>query len=126
VFDFGWQQAPRGWGSNGESAMRLQMHATDPDLLEPLEGSPESKGCIRIPAALDVFIDRYAILDADYEEAAASGKPSWILRRDREPTPWSGRYLVILDSERSERPVWSPPRLRHQAGSGPCREEKAE
>lgn len=125
VFDFGWQQAARGWGRDGESAMRLQMHATDPDMLEPLEGSPESKGCIRIPAALDVFIDRYGILDADYEEAVASGKPSWVLRPDRERTPWPGRYLVIVDSERSERPAWSPPRVWREVNTGPCREEKA-
>lgn len=126
VFDFGWQQAARGWGKEGESAMRLQMHATDPDLLEPREGSPLSKGCVRIPAALDVFIDHYGILDADYEEEAAAGKTSRILSPDREPTPWSGRYLVVVDSGREERPAWSPPRVQQEAASGACREESAE
>jgi hypothetical protein len=65
------------------------------------------------------------ILDADYEEAVARGKSSWVLRADREPTPWSGRYLVIVDSGRGERPAWSPPRFRREANTGSCREEKA-
>jgi hypothetical protein len=107
VYDFGWQQAQRGWGRGGESAMRLQMHSTDPDLLERQVGSPQSKGCIRIPATLNVFIDRYGLLDADYEWATLEGKNIWVLRPDREPTPWSGRYLVIVDSQRVERPDWA-------------------
>jgi hypothetical protein len=112
VYDFGWQEAVRGWGSFGESFMRLQMHSTDPDMLEPRVGSPQSKGCIRIPATLNVFIDHYGILDADYERATAEGKNLWVLRPDREPTPWSGSYLVIVDSELTQRPDWSPPPLR--------------
>ena len=104
VYDFGWQRAPRGWGGHGESLMRLQMHATDPDLLESRLGTRQSKGCIRIPATLNVFIDRYGLLDADYEQAAAQGKHLWVLRPDRQPTPWSGRYLVVVDSARSLQP----------------------
>lgn len=112
VYDFGWQQAKRGWGKGGESPMRLQMHSTDPDLLERQVGSPQSKGCIRIPATLNVFIDRYGLLDADYEWAMLEGKNIWVLRPDREPTPWSGRYLVIVDSQRTKRPDWARPSSR--------------
>lgn len=108
IYDLGWVQAQRGWGCEGEGEMRLLMHATDPDTLEPWLGEPQSKGCIRIPASLNDFIDRYGILDADYERALAEGKKLWVLRRDRTPTPWSGRYLVIVDSGRTERPAWSP------------------
>jgi hypothetical protein len=108
VYDFGWVMAHRGWGQPGESAMRLQMHATDPDLLEPQLGLTHSKGCIRIPASLNVFIDRYGILDADYERARAEGNRVWVLRADRIQTPWSGRYLVVVDTERAQRPEWSP------------------
>lgn len=108
VYDFGWVTAERGWGRPSTSAMRLQMHATDPDLLEPQLGLTHSKGCIRIPAAFNAFIDRYGILDADYERAQAEGKRIWVLRPDRIQTPWSGRYLVVIDSERAERPAWSP------------------
>ena len=108
VFDFGWVIAERGWGPPGRSAMRLQMHATDPDVLEPRLGEARSEGCIRIPAKLDDFIDRYGLLDADYERAVAQGRYLWVLRPDRRPTPWPGRYLVVIDSGRTTRPEWSP------------------
>jgi hypothetical protein len=108
VFDFGWVQAERGWGSGGSSAMRLQMHATDPVLLEPRLGRVDSKGCIRIPASLNSFLDRHGVLDADYEQALARGKPLWMLRADRTPLPWPGRWLVVVDSQSRERPAWSP------------------
>jgi hypothetical protein len=110
VYDFGWQHAERGWGFGGEATMRLQMHATDPELLEIRLGTIQSKGCIRIPATLNTFIDRHAILDDDYETAMARGQTFWVLSQTREPTPWSGRYLVIVDTERTSRPSWS--RLR--------------
>lgn len=108
VYDFGWTQALRGWGDGGQSTMRLQMHATDPDTLEPRLGRAESKGCIRIPATLNVFLDRYGLLDADYEQAVAAGRSLWVLRPDRQPVPWAGRYLVIVDSLAAERPAWAP------------------
>lgn len=109
VFDFGWVAARRGWGTPGEQPMRLQMHATDPDLLEPKLGRRESKGCVRIPATLNTLLDRHGLLDADYEAAAAAGRPHWVLRPDRTPTAWPGRWLVIVDSQRRARPPWSPP-----------------
>jgi hypothetical protein len=107
IYDFGWVKAPKGWGDHAESIMRLQMHATDPDFLERRLGSAQSKGCIRIPASLNTFIDHYGILDANYESAAASGRRFFVLSSDREPTPWSGRYLVVVDSNRQKRPAWS-------------------
>jgi hypothetical protein len=108
VFDFGWQLAERGWGAGGTSRMRLQMHATDPQLLESRLGAVASEGCIRIPATLNVFLDRRGILDADYERALASGEVLWVLQRDRRPIARPGRYMVIIDSNAAERPVWSP------------------
>ena len=68
IFDFGWQTAERGWGAGGTSKMRLQMHATDPTILESPLGRVASEGCIRIPATLNVFLDRHGILDADYQQ----------------------------------------------------------
>lgn len=118
VFDFGWTQAERGWGAGGQSTMRLQMHATDPDTLEPRLGRPESKGCIRIAATLNVFLDRYGVLDADYEQALARGRSLWVLRADRNPVPWPGPYLVIVDSQATERPAWSPLPGTKQAAPG--------
>jgi hypothetical protein len=35
VFDFGWVDGDRTWGAGGRSPMRLQMHASDPEALEP-------------------------------------------------------------------------------------------
>ena len=108
VFDFGWVAAPKGWGDHATSVMRLQMHATDPDILEPRLGTAQSKGCIRIPSTLNAFIDGHAILDADYDEALAGGARFWVLREDRQRPPVPGRYLVVVDAEAGERPTWSP------------------
>ncbi len=108
VYDFGWQRAQKGWGGGGEGELRLQMHATDPDRLEKKCGTRQSKGCIRIPATLNTFIDRYGILDGDYERAMAAGMNFWVLSKTRDPTPWSGKFLVVVDTERTERPAWSP------------------
>ena len=112
VFDFGWQDAQRTWGNGGISPMRLQMHATDPRVLEPNLGRVASEGCIRIPASLNLFLDTHGVLDADYEAAASAaattGKKLWILKPQRQTVPWPGRYMVIVDSQATERPVWSP------------------
>lgn len=107
VFDFGWVVAPRAWAP-GAQAMRLQLHATDRERLEPRLGERASKGCIRIPAVFNRFIDRYGVLDAAYDEALAAGRAFWVLRPDRQPTEWSGRWLVVVDTQRESRPDWSP------------------
>ena len=123
VFDFGWVTTPRGWGDRHPSQMRLQMHSTDPEALEPRLGTACSKGCIRIPAEANVFLDRLGILDADYERALAEGRSVWQLRSDRTPTPWSGRYLVVVESARPERPFWTvqpPVRRTDRPGWAPA------
>ncbi len=108
VYDFGWQPARRGWGKGGVSEMRLQMHATDPDVLERRLGSAQSKGCIRIPASLNSLLDHYGLLDADYEQALRDGRTVWVLDPGREPVPFPGRYLIVVESGRQDRPDWSP------------------
>ena len=107
VYDFGWVVTEKGWGDHAQMAMRLQMHATDPDLLEQRLGTAQSKGCIRIPATLNEFFDRFGVLDEDYDLGLAAGKAPWVLRKERTPTPWSGRYLVVTDSLAAARPVWA-------------------
>ena len=119
VFDFGWQVAERGWGKGGTSKMRLQMHATDPRVLEPRLGRVASEGCIRIPATLNVFLDVHGVLDADYEAAVANGEKLWILEAHRRTIPWPGRKMVIVDTLAAERPVWSP--LPTAQGATPSR-----
>lgn len=89
--------------------IRLQMHATDPDVPEQRPGNEASEGCIRIPATLNVFLDRHGVLDAEYEEALAAGDNLWIIRtKERQLLPWPGRYMVIVDSLTAARPKWSP------------------
>ncbi|HET9130713.1 MAG TPA: L,D-transpeptidase, partial [Terriglobia bacterium] len=108
IYDFGWVRQAKGWGNGADSFMRLQLHSTDPLQLEWKLGTPQSKGCIRVPATFNAFLDHFGILDADYERRIAEGKKLWVMSPDREPTPWSGRYMVIVDSNRQERPSWSP------------------
>ncbi|WP_432422220.1 L,D-transpeptidase [Robbsia betulipollinis] len=108
IYDFGWQQGERGWGKGGVSQMRLQMHATDPDVLEPLLGMRHSKGCVRIPGALNQFLDRHGVLDADYDAQLRGGRSMWVLKPERQPTPWAGRYMVVVDTRQHVRPYWSP------------------
>jgi len=100
VWDFGWQRAVRGWRSTSKlSKMRLLLHATDPETLERRLGRTASKGCIRIPEAMNLFLDRHGVLDADYEQAAGHN-PRFlaVLLPDRTPTPLAGNALVVIDS----------------------------
>jgi hypothetical protein len=100
VWDFGWQEATKGWREDGERGqIRLLVHATDPDVLEQRLGRPASQGCIRVPAAMNHFLDRHGVLDADVERAALDDvRYRNLLLPDREPTPLAGRLLVVVDS----------------------------
>ena len=86
-------------------AVRLQAAL---DLAAWRLGSAQSEGCVRIPATLNEFLDRHGVLDEEYERAVASGSRLWVLRKDRTPVASAGRYLVVVDSKRDERPAWSP------------------
>ena len=115
VFDFGWQPVPRGWGDGTVTRMRLQMHATDPDALERRLGTAQSEGSVRIPAALDSLLDHYGVIDAAYEALERTGQGVPVLAPDREPVDDAGRWLVVIDSARDERPDWAPaPWLPHR------------
>lgn len=107
VFDLGWQRAKKGWGDGAVMEMRLQMHATDPDLLEKRLGTPQSKGCIRIPASLNWLLDTYGLLDAEYERLFEEGRKLWVLQPHRVPVWGAGRYVVVVHSEREQRPTWA-------------------
>lgn len=99
VWDFGWQNATKGWGTGETGDIRLLLHATDPEYLERRIGHPASKGCVRIPAAMNRFLDRHGVLDADYERTAKSDvRYAALLLPDRRPTPLAGEALVIVDS----------------------------
>jgi hypothetical protein len=112
VWDFGWQTAAKGWRADREEGpIRLLMHATDPANLEHRLGRPASKGCIRVPAAMNRFLDRHGVLDADYERAAQDdARYRAVLLPDREPTPLAGEALVVIDSSLGDvREAASPP-----------------
>lgn len=110
IYDFGWVKAPRGWGDGHMGELRLQMHSTDADLLEQRLGTAQSEGCVRMPAELNEFIDRHGILDEDYDRVVAIGDHPRVLRSDRVANPWSGRYLVVVESDATTRPAWAPRR----------------
>lgn len=96
VWDFGWQETT---GRKGEKAtIRLLMHATDPDFGEPRLGKVDSKGCIRISAKMNDFLDRYGILDKQYEDKKSIKKVSYVLRSDRNPVFFAGKYVLVGDS----------------------------
>jgi lipoprotein-anchoring transpeptidase ErfK/SrfK len=100
IWDFGWQWATKGWRSDGERGqIRLQMHATDPQYLEQRLGRPASEGCVRVPAALNRFLDRHGVLDVDYEQQAAQDiRYRSVLLPDRRPSPLAGHTLIVVDS----------------------------
>jgi hypothetical protein len=104
VWDFGWQQADRGWVADADPAdIRLLMHATDPDYLEQRLGRPASQGCVRIPAAMNRFLDAHGVLDLDHERAARDDpRFAAVLLPGRQPTRLAGRALVIIDSRLQE------------------------
>lgn len=110
VWDFGFQQGlrqfPRGVYP---SQMRLLMHATDPDFGEPRLGSADSKGCVRVSAQFNRFLDVHAILDRHYEEQARLDPTRWLLRADRTPVSRPGSLLIIGDTS-------NPVRLPETAG----------
>lgn len=123
VFDFGWVMGERTWGAGGQSTMRLQLHATDRELLEPRLGQRSSKGCVRVSREFNRFLDRHGLLDADYDDALARGERLWIYDAPHVPNPLAGRWMVVIDSGAATRPDGSPaPRLAHRDGAdgGAC------
>jgi L,D-transpeptidase-like protein len=103
VWDFGWQTADRGWGAESDPGeIRLLMHATDPDALERRLGRPASKGCVRLPEAMNRFLDRHGILDADYERDAPDDiRSRSVLLPNRQPSPLAGNTMVVVDSSQA-------------------------
>jgi hypothetical protein len=104
VWDFGWQIAEKGWHAERDMGeIRLLMHATDPDSVELRLGRPASQGCIRIPTTMNRFLDKYGVLDADYERAARDDPDiESVLLPERQPTPLAGNAMVIVDSSNAD------------------------
>lgn len=99
VWDFGYQSTTKPIrGKEQWREIRLLMHATDPDGGEPKLGSPQSKGCVRITAKLNRFLDFYGIIDAEYEADTQRKSVQWVLLKDRQPVSEAGKYLLVGDS----------------------------
>jgi hypothetical protein len=94
VYDFGRQRAR---AARGFTDLRLQARAAT-GRTGALLGRVQSDGCILLPPALVVFLDRFGVLDAGGPEPTTPAG---------EALPFAGRYLVVTDSERDERPGWA-------------------
>ena len=102
VWDFGDQKSVKKYKTgNTVSQMRLLMHSTDPDKGEQRLGRIDSKGCVRISQGMNRFLDTYAILDQNYEEWVKSKPDTWLLKKDRHPVAFPGKFLIIGDSSQS-------------------------
>lgn len=96
IYDFGVQRTRRPT-SGGFASLRLQARAAT-GRTGALLGKPQSDGCILLPPDLVAFLDQFGVLDADRREGRTPGG---------EALPFVGRYLVVVDSERDERPDWA-------------------
>jgi hypothetical protein len=99
VWDFGWYWAQRGWVDEpSEARIRFALHATDPDLHEPLLGAPASEGCVRVSGAMNRFLDVNGVLDADVARIAETDRRfAALLLAERRVTPLAGRSLIVVD-----------------------------
>ena len=100
VWDLGWQRTVKGRGEPMD--IRLLVHATDPEFGEPRLGTVQSKGCIRVTGNFNRFLDRYGILDREYETSA---KAKYVLLPARSPMPFAGKFIVVIDSGEFQKPA---------------------
>lgn len=94
VWDFGWVPSTSGYTKGLNIDIRFQMHATDPDYLEPRLGTPDSQGCVRVHQSMNKFLDTYGIIDTEYENIN-----SWVLRKDRIKIADRGSYLLVIETD---------------------------
>ncbi len=93
VWDLGWQKSKN--VKNPDINIRMLIHATDPDAGEKRLGTRDSKGCIRLSAKFNYFLDHHGILDAEFEK---NEKKKYILPKDREKVVYAGNLIVVVDS----------------------------
>lgn len=99
VWDFGWQTTDDWRTPRALMAVRMEMHATDPSVLEPRLGSWDSEGCIRIPTRFNSFLDRSGLIDAKLWEAARDDRRfAALLPKHVTPSPLAGQTVVVVDT----------------------------
>jgi hypothetical protein len=96
VYDFGTQRARRAPGA-GFGALHLQARAAV-GRSRALLGTAQSDGRVLLPASLVAFLDAYGVLDAQRSDRSTP---------QGDVLPFAGQYLVVIDSERDERPAWA-------------------
>lgn len=94
VFDFGWQRTRAATGQGPLVPARLQARAATGAHRRTL-GRNGSNGCVLLPPGLTRLIDELGLLDGD-------------ARQGERTLPYAGRLMLVLDSQRGERPDWSP------------------
>ncbi|WP_239021291.1 L,D-transpeptidase, partial [Novacetimonas cocois] len=112
VWDFGWQTT-EDWRKKGAVAVvRLEMHATDPDLLEQRLGRSDSEGCIRIPSRFNTFLDRHGLIDRDLDNLIRDGHEARALQAllgaGHVSASLAGDKVVVVDSSQVDAPVSDP------------------
>ncbi|WP_158744205.1 L,D-transpeptidase [Acidisphaera sp. L21] len=99
VWDFGWQTTDDWRTPNAIMAVRMEMHATDPAVLEPRLGRWDSEGCIRIPTRFNSFLDRTGLIDAKEREAARDDRRfAALLPKGTTPSLLAGQTVVVVDT----------------------------
>ena len=109
VWDFGWQTTDD-WRTPGATmAVRVEMHATDPSVLEERIGRADSEGCIRLPDSLNRFLDRRGIIDAAIEKLGqADIGYRGLLSPELVPTPLAGDAVIVVDSSEPSAEPYPP------------------
>jgi hypothetical protein len=96
IYDFGMHRARKGV-TRTFAPMRLQARAArGPN--QAFLGTPHSDGTVLLPASLVAFLDNFGVLDASRRDGTTAAG---------ELLPFAGRYMVVVDSEREERPEWA-------------------
>jgi hypothetical protein len=96
VYDFGMRRARM--PGRGFAPLHLQAHAARGPGRTRL-GRPQSDGRVLLPPSLVAFLDSHRVLDGA-RSAGRSAAASALV-------PFSGRYMVVVDSERDDRPEWT-------------------
>ncbi len=123
VWDLGWQTTDDWRKPHVLTAVRLEMHATDPDVLERRLGRRDSEGCIRIPSQFNSFLDQSGLLDAKERDAARTDRRfAALLPRNAAPNALAGHLLVVVDTSDPDAAPSDPIRaaaMTHSGGRGP-------
>ncbi|MCQ8242115.1 L,D-transpeptidase [Rhizosaccharibacter radicis] len=99
VWDFGWQTTEDWRKPEALTAVRLEMHATDPTFLEGRLGRPDSEACIRIPAAFNQLMDQAGLIDAQLLALVPQDRAiTALLPKGSGQTPLAGDRVVVVDS----------------------------